>query len=88
MNHATLPRFWKRYALLPFEVQKLADKNYELLKRDPWHPSLHFKKIGSGNKSLWSVRIGRYYRALARQHGDSIVWFWIGPHSEYDKLIG
>ena len=48
------------------------------------HPSLHFKRIGR----FWSVRIGLHYRALAVQDGEDIVWFWIGHHAEYDRLIG
>ena len=51
MNHLTLPRFWEHYRRLPADIQGLADKNYELLKADPNHPSLHFKKIG-GSKHL------------------------------------
>ncbi|WP_445302120.1 hypothetical protein [Microcoleus sp. LAD1_D3] len=42
MKHLTLPRFWHCYHQLPKEIQALADKNYELLKGDPYHPSLHF----------------------------------------------
>ena len=86
MNHLTLPRFWELYGKLPKEVQKLADKNYRLLKLDPTHPSLHFKKVGK-NKQLWSVRVGINYRALGIEKSDGIVWFWIGNHAEYDKLL-
>ena len=82
----TLPRFWQHYRELPEAVQRLADKNYELLKADPHHPSLHFKKIGT-REQLWSVRIGVHYRALAVEKPDGIVWFWIGTHSEYEKLL-
>ena len=46
MNHLTLPRFWQHYQHLPVAVQDLADKNYALLKSDPFHASLHFKKVG------------------------------------------
>lgn len=59
----------------------MADKNYDILKKDPKHPSLRFKKIGK----LWSVRVGIYYRALGIE--EDIVWFWIGSHADYDKLI-
>ena len=86
MNHLTLPRFWELYGKLLKEVQKLADKNYRLLKLDPTHPSLHFKKVGK-NKQLWSVRVGINYRALGIEKGEGIVWFWIGNHAEYDKLL-
>ena len=86
MKHFALPRFWKRYRELPPAIQRLADKNYKLLKSDPTHPSLHFKKIGT-EKQLWSVRVGIGYRALGVEKPDGIYWFWIGPHAEYDRLI-
>jgi hypothetical protein len=66
------------------EIRELAGRNYELLKRDPWHPSLRFKKVNQ----IWSVRIGIHYRALAVESGNDLVWFWIGHHGEHDKLIG
>ena len=58
----------------------MADEKYELLKADPRHPSLHFKRIGS----VWSVRAGLHYRALGHDVPDGIQWFWIGTHAEYD----
>jgi hypothetical protein len=27
------------------------------------------------------------YRALGRREGEDIIWFWIGPHAEYDHLV-
>ena len=85
MNHLTLPRFWQSYNRLPKDIQRHADKSYELLKNNPLHPSLHFKKVGN-RKQLWSVRITDNYRALAIEKPEGIVWFWIGTHAEYDKL--
>ena len=86
MNHRTLPRFWEDYKRLPKDIQVLADKNFELLKSYPYHPSLHFKKVNI-RKQLWSVRIGAQYRALGVEKPDGIVWFWIGSHADYDKLL-
>jgi len=86
MRHMTLPRFWRHYRELPKEIQKLADKNFALLKSDPHHRSLHFKKVGK-NRELWSVRVGVSYRALGTEKPDGILWFWIGPHATYDKLL-
>jgi hypothetical protein len=83
MRHFASPAFWQAYARLPEGVRALADKNYQLLKADPQHPSLHFKKIGR----FWSVRVGIRYRALAVEHEDDLVWFWIGSHAEYDALL-
>jgi hypothetical protein len=86
MNHFTLPRFWHNYRRLPQHIQELADKNYELLRADPNHPSLHFKKVGT-TKQLWSVRVGEHYRALGVHRPEGVVWFWIGSHADYDALL-
>ena len=83
----TTPKFWQHYASLPVEIRRLADRAYVVWKDDPGHGSLHFKKL-EGHEALWSVRIGRQYRALARQKGDLVVWVWIGHHAEYDRLVG
>ena len=83
MKHHASPKFWSCYHRLSTDVQQSADAAYALLKRDPRHPSLHFKKIGG----FWSVRIGLHYRALAVEEQDDLVWFWVGHHSEYDRLI-
>jgi hypothetical protein len=83
VNHFASPSFWSAYEALPPAVRQLADRNYELLKQNPTHPSLHFKKVGR----YWSVRVGIHYRALAAEIEDGLVWFWIGSHAEYDKLI-
>ena len=84
MRHRASPKFWQFYNNLPSEVQKLADENYQLLKQDSSHPSLHFKKVGK----FWSVRVGIHHRALAVEEGSDVVWFWIGRHDEYERLIG
>jgi hypothetical protein len=83
MRYFTSPRFWKHYDELPADIRRLADKNFELLKRDPKHPSLHFKRI----ERFWSVRVGLDYRALAVEGPEGLIWFWIGTHAEYDKLL-
>lgn len=84
MKHYASSRFWRLYRALPKHVQELADAKYALLKADPAHPSLHFKRIGS----YWSVRVGLHYRALAIDAGPDLVWFWIGSHADYDLLLG
>ncbi len=84
MRHYASPAFWQAYEKLPQRVRELADKNYALLKENPQHPSLHFKKVGR----YWSVRVGLRYRALAVEVGEDLLWFWIGSHADYDTLIG
>jgi hypothetical protein len=83
MRHFASPAFWEAYAKLPENVRALADKNYALLKENPQHPSLHFKKLGR----FRSVRIGLRYRALAVDAENGLIWFWIGSHADYDALI-
>jgi hypothetical protein len=62
----------------------MADKSFSLLKKDPQYPALHFKKVGR----FWSVRIGLFFRALGIDTPSGILWFWIGNHADYDKLLG
>ncbi|MEE8190868.1 MAG: hypothetical protein V3T79_04650 [Candidatus Scalindua sediminis] len=81
--HRTINRFWKYFENLSEPVQKVSKKNFELLKTNPMHPSLHFKKVGK----LWSVRAGINHRALAVEDGDDFIWVWIGTHSEYERMI-
>ena len=69
---------------MPSEIQSLADQAYARLKQDPRHPSLHFKKVGR----FWSARVGARYRALAVETTEGLVWFWIGTHADYDRLLG
>jgi hypothetical protein len=83
MKHTAGRAFWRAFERLPQPVRDLADKNFALLKRDPAHPSLHFKRVGR----FWSVRIGIRHRALGVEHDGVIVWFWIGSHADYDALI-
>lgn len=83
MNSAANPRFWAAYRALPADVQRRARKAYALWRADPFHPSLHFKKVGR----LWSARIGTDYRALADVRGDTAYWVWIGSHADYDHLL-
>ena len=82
--HRTTPEFWDRFGNLPSAVQRIARRNFALLKENPHHPSLHFKKVGR----FWSARIGLNYRALAVKDEDDFIWVWIGPHDEYERLIG
>jgi hypothetical protein len=84
VRHRANRRFWDCYRQLPEDIRSLADESYQLLRRDPKHPSLHFKRVGR----FWSVRAGLHYRALAVEHENSVVWFWIGSHALYNRLVG
>ena len=60
-----------------------ADKSFDLLKSNPHHPSLNLERVNR----YWSARIGLAHRALAVRDGDDLIWFWIGEHGEYERLI-
>ena len=84
MRHRASPRFWQCYRRLPGPIRRLADSCFALLRQNPRHPSLHFKKVGR----LWSARVGLHHRAVAVEDRADLVWFWIGTHAEYDRLVG
>jgi hypothetical protein len=84
LTHRASTKFWDCYGLLPEPIRRLAGENFQLLKNNPRHPSLHFKNIGR----FWSVRVGAHYRALGIEEESNIIWFWIGHHTEYDRIIG
>lgn len=75
--------FWKFYGALPVTVQRRADKQFALFRRDPFHPSLRLKQTGE----LWSVRVSRSYRALAHRQRNAFYWFWIGSHEDYEHFL-
>ena len=78
--------FIKYFNKLPDRIKRVARKNYRIWKENPNHPSLNFKEIKLGT-NIFSVRIGIGWRALGVVTDDTIVWFWIGSHSDYNKLI-
>ncbi len=81
--HRTEAAFWKEYSRLPRHIQRVADKQYRLLQANPTHPSLQLKPVGP----YWTTRVTRNYRAVARRYNNTFVWFWIGRHDEYDRII-
>jgi hypothetical protein len=76
--------FWEKFAGLPEAIQETARAKFALWRREPFHPSLHFKEL---RDRVWSVRINAGYRALGLREGELIVWFWVGSHDEYQRLI-
>ena len=83
MRSSITKSFRTEFDSLPRAIQLLAYKNYLLWRKQPSHPSLHFKPIGP----YWSVRVGRTYRSLGREKDGCLYWFWIGHHKRYDELI-
>ncbi len=86
MKSIITSQFWKLYDKLPEEVQRRADRAYELWQINPTARGLYFKRVGK-QQPVYSVRIGQGYRALGLLEGDAILWFWVGTHDEYERLL-
>ncbi len=87
MNSRLHPSFRRDFAKLPRDVQQRARQSYARFKLNPNLPGLYFKLVNSAQR-VWSVRITDSYRALGiRRDADNIVWFFIGPHDEYEKIL-
>jgi hypothetical protein len=83
MKSSTTSDFWASYDALPADIKVRARRAFALWLRNPRHPSLCFKKVGE----IWTVRIARGVRALALLQGDTLYWFWIGPHDDYERML-
>ncbi len=86
MTSKTTDRFRKAYAQLPEHVRRRAREAYRLFRDNPNHPGLRFKQVHA-TQPIYSARVGLGYRALALRDGDVVVWFWIGTHADYDRLV-
>lgn len=86
MNSHTTERFRKAFDELPKDVREHAKNAFKLFQENPYHPSLRFKQIHP-TKPIYSARVGLGYRTLGVREDDTIIWFWIGSHSDYDKLL-
>lgn len=86
MKSRTTLAFRKAFAGLSEQVQEQAREAYRQFKRDPAYPSLLFKKVHP-ELPVYSARINKDYRAVGQLDGDTVIWFWVGSHGEYDKLL-
>ena len=86
MISQTSPEFWDAFRRLDAYTQRKARQAYELFRDNPRHIGLWFKRV-QGTRNHYSVRIDSNYRALARRAGNVLIWYWIGPHDEYERMI-
>jgi mRNA-degrading endonuclease RelE of RelBE toxin-antitoxin system len=82
----TTIEFRKLLADLPEQVQEQTRAAYRQFIEDPSYPSLRFKKVHS-ELPIYSARISKSYRAVGQLDGDTVIWFWVGSHAEYDRLL-
>ena len=86
MKSCTTTQFREMFATLPEQVQEQTRKAYQQFKQDPSYPSLRFKKVHP-KLLIYSARINRDYRAVGQLDKDTVIWFWVGSHAEYDMLL-
>jgi hypothetical protein len=82
----TTARFRSLFSALPPNIQLRARRAYRLFSADPHHPSLHFEQVHP-TRPIFSVWVGLGYRALGVRTGETVIWFWIGSHADYDQLL-
>lgn len=86
MNSHITSQFRACYAALPADVREHARKAYKIWKENPAHPGLNFKLV-IPEMRVYSVRIGRSHRALGVLEQDTVIWYWIGNHDEYERIL-
>ncbi|UBF30795.1 hypothetical protein K9N68_39775 (plasmid) [Kovacikia minuta CCNUW1] len=86
MKSRTTARFRELFADLPELIQEQTRKAYRQFKQDPSYPSLRFKKVHP-KLPIYSARINKDYRAVGQLENDTVIWFWVGSHAEYDLLL-
>ncbi|MFH0899139.1 MAG: hypothetical protein V2A73_00780 [Pseudomonadota bacterium] len=79
-------RFREAFSRLPDHVRRHAMEAYKLFQENPGHAGLQFKRVHP-TRPIYSARITMGYRALGVRDGEEIVWFWIGSHADYDRMI-
>ena len=86
MKNRRSKEFRELFARLPYDIQKQAIEAYNIFKENPYHPGLRFKCVNQ-RKSFYSVRVNKSYRAIGEWKGDTMLWFFIGTHADYDRLL-
>ena len=86
MRSRTTARFRAAFAGLPKDVQDQARRAYRRFNQNPRQPGLRFKQVHP-SIPIYSVRVSKGYRAVGQRDESGIVWFWIGSHADYEKLL-
>ena len=86
MKSRATAKFWRFYMRLSREVQQQARRAYQIWQVNPYHPSLHFKRVDD-KEPIYSARVHKDYRVLGLLERDMVLWYWIGNHDEYERLL-
>jgi len=71
--------FVQQFGKLDSETQKRTRRAYR-----EWRANEQARRFKSSGRNV-SVRIDSSYRAVGYIEGDTVFWFWIGRHDEYDR---
>jgi len=71
---------------LPNQIKEQARRAHRLWRQNPSHPGLRFKKVHA-DQPIYSARVGLGWRVLGFMEGDTMTWFWIGSHADYERLL-
>lgn len=81
--------FKAQFDALPNDVKRQAVEKYRLFLSSP--QNVDFRRLLQFNSGIYyraKISQGRAgYRAVARLDGGTLIWFFIGPHDAYDKLL-
>ena len=79
MKIQTTKPFDRDYNELIKEIKERANKQFNLLMKDPRHPSLRLKKI-KGHPDIWEGRITDSYRFTLQITGETYILRRVGTH--------
>ena len=85
MKSETTEKFRLLFAAASSDRQICIRAAYRLWRENPSHPSLRFKKTHS-RLPIYSARVDLDWRAVGIIENDTIIWFWVGPHQQYEAL--
>jgi hypothetical protein len=85
--------FRRLFDALPTGVRQLAREKFALFVADPDHPSLRRHQLtdtdrGGLRPASVSVSVNRQYRAVYVATADCNLWYWVGTHADYNRLVG
>ncbi|MGD2093284.1 MAG: hypothetical protein PVH61_44400 [Candidatus Aminicenantes bacterium] len=86
MNSYLDEDFIKYFNKLPERIKKRSKKVYRQWKENPFEPRFQFKQVHN-SKPIYSVRVNIGWRALGYKKNNTVLWFWIGSHEDYNKII-
>lgn len=90
MANLQTPSFRKLFSKLDPTVQRLARKAYVQYRRDPKLVNFESKgrlKVRGKTCVVYGARINDNWRALAILIDSKYYWYWIGTHTDYDRML-